>query len=371
MGYGSATQNFKNPYFDHQTFNAQSDFVVSSPKTSSSRFSPISKILGIVALCAVIAFMGGAIMSPSTSESRIDAWGKTPTDLAQVATSTLCSGSAPAASRATVCSSGIIDCSTWEVQLPCSNTVCNSDYYTITIGGATQALLSSISASSAYAYSLLPAVYTISGTAYCSPGFYASTDASGTPIIAFYDPTVGLTTSGSVNPRVELREMTSTGALASWSLVDGSTNTLTIVQSIQYVAAVHQSVTIMQIFDSANGAFIEVQSRLSSAGVLGISIIWFQDWTSSDTETKVTLVPQYVLGTKYTLKATASSKNNVSSINFSYVDYAEVSYTATVSCGCSLSDVYFKTGAYGQYASTEAPNDHHLVYLYGAAITHN
>ena len=216
-------------------------------------------------------------------------------------------------------------------------------------------------------------MYTVGDKAYCSAGWYTSADSSGTPVIAFYDPTVGFTTPGSANPRVELRELTASSALASWSLVDGSTNTMSVVQSVQHVAAVRQSVSFFQIhqtFDPGYGAFVEVQTRLSKTkyGTLGIYIIWFGP---TGAEQIIPLVSSYTLGTKYTLTVVASSTGGVSAINFTYTEWgSSQSYSRLVSCGCNLSDVYFKAGTYGQHASDEASNDYHLAYLYSTFVMH-
>ena len=53
-----------------------------------------------------------------------------------------------------------------------------------------------------------------------------------------------------------------------------------VTHRIVHVAALHQSVTIAQVFDNEYGAFIEIQTRLSeeTSGTLGIYVTVFNVW---------------------------------------------------------------------------------------------
>jgi hypothetical protein len=133
------------------------------------------------------------------------------------------------------------------------------------------------------------------------------TDDAGADVVVIYDPTVGYTTSGSDNPRVELRQTTISGKNAGWFLNRTSATTLTVTQRIMKLPAVHKSVTVMQIFDTSNGHFVEVQTRvcrgksyeLSAAGAqygctaggLYMVIYWVQRANATDTNNYIFLAP--------------------------------------------------------------------------------
>src|SRR5438132_7711918 len=50
--------------------------------------------------------------------------------------------------------------------------------------------------------------------------------------VSFAAPVNGVTTSGSSNPRSELREMNADGSNASWSSTDGKTHTMIVDQVV-------------------------------------------------------------------------------------------------------------------------------------------
>ena len=298
------------------------------------------------------------------------------------------------------------------MQLPCSTSTCSDTVATktatVTNGGA-----ASVPWSTLPTFSLLPVEYNITNTSgsfqFCSAGFYASTDEAGADVVVVYDPTVGYTTSGSDNPRVELRQTTISGKNAGWFLNRTSATTLTVTQRIMKLPAVHKSVTVMQIFDTSNGHFVEVQTRvcrgksyeLSAAGAqygctaggLYMVIYWVQRANATDTNNYIFLAP-YAVGTQYTLSAAASN----AAIVFAYTANGATTVTYTLacpatSCGAysSRNGLYFKTGAcetaqydalriciewawpvagaYLQNAYLEANTDYALLYMYSAVVS--
>ncbi len=61
----------------------------------------------------------------------------------------------------------------------------------------------------------------------------------GTNAIVMRTPVQGVTTSGSVHPRVELREMTTSGTVsAAWGTNDGTTHTMTLSQTVTHLTSV-------------------------------------------------------------------------------------------------------------------------------------
>ncbi len=60
--------------------------------------------------------------------------------------------------------------------------------------------------------------------------------------MVFHTQVVGLTTSDSVHPRVELREIINSGAdKAAWGSNDGKTHTMTIVNTVTHLTTVLKS----------------------------------------------------------------------------------------------------------------------------------
>jgi hypothetical protein len=67
----------------------------------------------------------------------------------------------------------------------------------------------------------------------------------GTSAIVLRTPVQGVTTSGSVHPRVELREMTSSGTVsAAWGSNDGKTHTMNLSQTVTHLTAVSAQAAI-------------------------------------------------------------------------------------------------------------------------------
>lgn len=85
-------------------------------------------------------------------------------------------------------------------------------------------------------------------TASHSRWFHTSTAGAG---VLFAAPVNGVTTSGSKNPRSELREMTASGGQAAWSSTSG-THTLRVVEAFTRLPDGKPHVVGAQIHDAAN-----------------------------------------------------------------------------------------------------------------------
>jgi len=234
----------------------------------------------------------------------------------------------------------------------------------------------------------LPVDYTVTNTSgafqFCTAGFYASTDDVGADVLVIYDPAVGYTTSGSDNPRTELRQTTTSGANAGWFLNQTTLTTLTVTQRIMHLPSVYQSLTVVQIFDTTNGHFVEVQTRICrgksyersaagatngcAAGGLYMVIYWVDSVTQAN---NYIFLDRYTVGTKYTL--TAAAGNSAIVFTYNLQNGGSVTYTLpcpAASCGAysSSKGLYFKAGAYMQYAYLEANTDYALLYMYSAVV---
>ena len=107
------------------------------------------------------------------------------------------------------------DLSYWKLQLPYSSTG------SFTTGSATEVKQPTLAT---FSYDNL---------------FYLTTMTDGTSAIVMRTPVQGVTTSGSDHPRVELREMTSTGKVsAAWGTNDGKTHTMNLSQTVTHLTAV-------------------------------------------------------------------------------------------------------------------------------------
>merc|ERR1711988_34510 len=282
----------------------------------------------------------------------------------------------------------------WKLQLPCGHVACNSDYFSITPGKP-----ASVRPHELAKYEVIPRSYTKDGKQFCSGGFYAAKDEASEgaeeDMVVMYVPVSGLTTSGSINPRVEFREMKN-GANGGWN-VNLGTHKLSMEQKIMHVPANKKSVAFVQIFDGSPdcgeagrcSAFIEVMTRICSGsdsrgrcretmtdketccteGEL-YAMVWLRHKDTGNMD--YTMLAPFVEGTRFSLDVTVSNGD----IDFSYQaeDRSEpVEYTVECqtrsACGAADSNhVYFKTGAYMQKAPDEAVDDYILLYQYHATI---
>jgi len=145
--------------------------------------------------------------------------------------------------------------------------------------------------------------------------------------VQFRAPTNGLTTSGSMYPRSELREMADGGRTqASWSTTVG-THTMTIEQAITAVPTVKRHVVAGQIHDGTSDV-ITIRLELPRL---------FVDHGGTHGNT---LSTNYVLGTRFTVKIeVADGQIQV------YYNGAATPADTYAKAGSSM---YFKAGAYTQ-----------------------
>lgn len=282
----------------------------------------------------------------------------------------------------------------WKLQLPCQTPTCSEDYATVLHAcgkspGCVRPGIASIFTSDLKNYQLLPRPYSVEGKDYCSGGFYAAKDQDGTDMVVLNDPVSGVTTGGSQNPRVELREMRSKDQPAGFTLTDDSIttnkNTLSFTQRIMKVPPTFQSVTFAQVFNGGTpaGPFIEVMTRLCQYSWQALTDgskckkgdLYIMVWIDGKAGGKggMTLAP-YKLGTKFDFHIAVPGDGT---IEFTYK--SEDGYTADWSttcregspCSAANSDgVYFKTGAYVQNAPQEPSDSYVLSYLYKAKVTY-
>eukprot|EP01120_Amphizonella_sp_Union-15-10_P015789 TRINITY_DN8186_c0_g1_i2.p1 TRINITY_DN8186_c0_g1~~TRINITY_DN8186_c0_g1_i2.p1 ORF type:complete len:233 (-),score=27.53 TRINITY_DN8186_c0_g1_i2:54-752(-) len=134
----------------------------------------------------------------------------------------------------------------------------------------------------------------------------------------------GTHTSGSEYPRTELREMNGTQE-ASWSTAKG-THTMTLKQAYTHLPEKRPEVVGAQIHESSSDVNL-VQVRLNHPNI----VIYSPDG-------KVTLEPNYVLGTIFALEI--QTANGLLKISYN----GQLRYSKPY----SASRMYFKAGAYVQ-----------------------
>lgn len=173
--------------------------------------------------------------------------------------------------------------------------------------------------------------------------------------VRFRAPVNGVTTSGSLYPRSELREMTNNGATqASWSTTTG-THTMFLDQAITAVPATKKHVVAGQIHDGDSDVIV---TRLEYPKL----------YINIGGQTGPTLDANYTLGKRFTVKFEAKGGK----INIYYNGSTTPSHTLNK----NISTAYFKAGAYTQSNCTrEASNlckatNYGEVIIYKAEVTH-
>jgi hypothetical protein len=187
----------------------------------------------------------------------------------------------------------------------------------------------------------------------------------------------GSTTSGSNNPRSELREMLrnyryqNSKSEASWSNTNG-THTMWIKQKVTHLTYVKPHTVTGQIHNSSDDVAVFRVEGLSggasgTGGTVGVGDSLAKIWITDGNNTHAYLVDSlYRLGTVYQVKFIAH--NGV--LEFEY-DGKKLPYKKTKNfTGC-----FFKIGDYTQSNSSTAPNEvdsaYAEVYVYDYAITHD
>jgi len=168
----------------------------------------------------------------------------------------------------------------------------------------------------------------------------------------FMDPATGVTTSGSVHPRTELREMSMTGT-AAWS--SEAINTMSVTGKVLKGS----SVTIAQVFNGPESITL-AELQYSSNGFT----LFYEEAKGQGNSTKLgNAVP---LNTQYTF--TIGLSKNVLSLSIN----GKPVYSHTPSSHTLGSKFYFKVGNYDQTASPGAVGTtaHSLVEVYKVAVVH-
>jgi hypothetical protein len=171
----------------------------------------------------------------------------------------------------------------------------------------------------------------------------------------------GVSTSNSGYPRSELRELTSSGALASWSTTSG-TNIMTVKEAVTHLPDTKKHVCAAQIHGSSDDI---MQIRLEQMpGATNKKL--FIEWEGKDGPA---LEENYTLGTVFTVKLVAAGgKIDV---------YYNGSTTSSGTYSKSASGCYFKAGCYTQasvnvlYNGTyPKPDEYGEVVIYDLTVTH-
>jgi poly(beta-D-mannuronate) lyase len=162
----------------------------------------------------------------------------------------------------------------------------------------------------------------------------------------------GVTTSGSLNPRSELREMTNSGETkASWSSTEG-THTMVVNQAITAVPQVRPYVVAGQIHDAEDDVTV---FRLEGKKLY---------ITNGDTTKYHLVTDNYVLGTRFEAKFVV----NDGEIKVYYNGALETTIENEFTGG------YFKAGAYTQaHCGNSSPcedSNYGQVEIYDLAVTH-
>jgi len=231
-------------------------------------------------------------------------------------------------------------------------------------------------------YNLVPRGYKAGGKQFCTGGFYASKDASKTDMVVLYNPVSGVTTPGSKNPRVELREMKSNKMKGGFNMQKGK-HTLNMSQRIMHLPKKKKSVCFVQLFDEGYGAFVEVMTRICTGnqrmapdrkkkckkGKL-YTMVFHRD--SNTHKIEYTMLAEYKVGTKF--KLDVEVEKGIMTFHYQPEGVQPVTYVARCNdeekCGSKNAVIYFKTGAYLQKAPEESNDDYVLSYQYSAKITH-
>jgi hypothetical protein len=199
------------------------------------------------------------------------------------------------------------------------------------------------------------------------PWFVVAHDADGYAV-QFRANHGSVSTSGSKNPRSELREMvdnysgSDSSNLMSWGTNDGKTHTMFIKQKVTHLTIVKPQTVVGQIHDASDDVTVFRVEGNNPGGVSTTAKVYITD---GDNTHAYLLDSNYVLGTVFTVKVTAS--NGVISYEYNgqpvpYTQHKDVS-------GC-----YFKIGNYTQSNDSTAPGESPDAYaenwVYAYSVTH-
>jgi hypothetical protein len=197
-------------------------------------------------------------------------------------------------------------------------------------------------------------------TGYSSPYFYVATDGGQ----AFMDTATGITTSGSSHCRTEMREMTSSGGLASWSAT--ATNTMTVTGKIIQVGGGSSGhVTVGQVFyGTTSNPLGELEWYANRSGYTGF-VLLLEDTSAGGSSTLYNLGTQ-AIGSQYTYTLGLSGGILSVTVNGSTTTYTpDSSFTG--------GSFYFKCGNYDQTAAagTVTTTPYTIVETYSVNVSHS
>ncbi|TVY11054.1 polysaccharide lyase family 7 protein [Paenibacillus cremeus] len=199
------------------------------------------------------------------------------------------------------------------------------------------------------------------------PWFKVAQDADGYAV-QFRANHGAVSTSGSKNPRSELREMvdnysgTSSSNNMSWGSNDGKTHTMYIKQKVTHLTIIKPQTVVGQIHDANDDITVFRVEGNNPGGVSTTAKIYITDGNNTH---GYLLDSNYTLGTLFTVKIIVS--NGV--IHYEY-NGQSVPYTQTK----SFSGAYFKIGNYTQSNDSTAPGEDPNAYaenwVYDYSVTH-
>lgn len=194
---------------------------------------------------------------------------------------------------------------------------------------------------------------------FSSPPWFAAVRDSDGAAVQFRAAHGSVTTSGSKNPRSELREMQPhyprkhSDYAASWGIDDGQTHILWIRQKVTHLTSVKPHTVCGQIHDAKDDVTV-FRIEGNEGGTPGAEVKTAKVWITDGEDTHAYLLdPQYLLGTVFSVKFIVKG----GTIHYEYND-KPVPYTQTKkNIGC-----YFKLGNYTQSNSKTAPNESDSAY---------
>jgi hypothetical protein len=175
----------------------------------------------------------------------------------------------------------------------------------------------------------------------------------------FMDPATGVSFSGSVHPRSEMRESTPDDKEASWS--SSGTNTMTVTGKVTLLSGGNKgSATIAQVFVAGSNTLCELQYT-------GSGMKLFYEESKGNGESPVDLKTAIPMNTKYTFAISYSKGLLTVKLNGTQV------YSRTPSSAVSGKKFFFKFGNYDQTANPGTPNTkpYTQVEVYSVDVTHS
>lgn len=181
--------------------------------------------------------------------------------------------------------------------------------------------------------------------------------------VIFQANTGGATTSGSGNPRSELREMTNNGTVkAAWSVSSG-TSTMIIDQAITHLPVAKNHIVAGQVHGDENN-----NGPDGNDDVIVLRLEGSKLFLNHNGKAGATITSNYVLGTRFTFKIVATDGKFYSYYNGKLVE----TYARNMNSG------YFKAGVYvqsscksgGKPGPTESCSAYGEVVIYNVTVSH-